>query len=103
MRSVAPRSRVRAMSRSRRVASATVVALTVFTGVLGAPSVAHAAPGVRYVSPTGGGSACTVKHPCEFIAALNGASAGDSVILEPGTYPGPGASYPQTITDGAAS
>jgi hypothetical protein len=41
----------------------------------------------RYASPTGSGTACSSASPCGITDAVNGASAGDEVIVSPGDYP----------------
>lgn len=72
----------------RRWASA--LAPLLLGGVLaGAPSPAEATgPTIRYVSPEGGGTACTLSAPCATTrAAVNAAEAGDEVVLLPGDYP----------------
>ena len=65
-----------------------VVFVALLVGVL--PSVAFGA--VRYTSPTGGAPSagqCTQAAPCNFVSALSGAGVadGDTVMVEPGTYP----------------
>jgi hypothetical protein len=40
----------------------------------------------RYASPTGTGAVCTQVAPCTITVAINNASNGDDVIVEPGSY-----------------
>jgi hypothetical protein len=47
---------------------------------------AHALAAQRYASPAGSGSACTSGTPCDLQTAVNGSSAGDEVIVNPGDY-----------------
>jgi hypothetical protein len=43
----------------------------------------------RYASPGGSGSACSQSSPCAIQIALNNASTGDEVIVNPGDYSPP--------------
>jgi hypothetical protein len=56
--------------------------------VLGAAVLAPNATAVpqRYASPSGAGTACTSAAPCTITRAIKHATAGDEVIVEPGTY-----------------
>jgi len=70
-----------------------------------APAVA--APGDRYASPAGSGTACTAAEPCAVPTAVSGASAGGSVLLVSGSYPdlvvaGGGGTAAQPLTVQAA-
>jgi hypothetical protein len=40
----------------------------------------------RYVSPTGGGGACTQGVPCSIVTGINASADNDEVIVTPGTY-----------------
>lgn len=57
---------------------------------VGALMLAAAAPGAsaaqRYAAPSGSGNVCTAAQPCTLGKALNGAAAGDEVIVGPGVY-----------------
>ncbi len=55
-------------------------------------AAAASAPGAlaatqRYASPGGGGTDCSAVNPCGIIEAINNATAGDEVIIQPGDYP----------------
>ncbi len=51
------------------------------------PAAASAAD--RFASPTGTGFACTQVAPCDIVTAVNSASNGDDITIEPGTYGSP--------------
>jgi len=40
----------------------------------------------RYVTPTGGGAACTQATPCSIVFGIEGAAFGDEVVVASGTY-----------------
>jgi len=44
----------------------------------------------RYATPAGFGTTCSSADPCGVIEAVEGAGAGDEVIIKPGEYPLPG-------------
>jgi hypothetical protein len=53
----------------------------------------------RFVGPSGSGSACSLASPCSLATALSGASSGDTVVLNSGTYAGVTISTPNlTVT-----
>lgn len=62
--------------------------LTVVGALLAVASTAPAASAAaqRYASPTGSGD-CSSASPCDVTQAVNGAAAGDEVIVAPGDYP----------------
>src|SRR3954453_2697363 len=64
----------------RRIIVASACAAT----FLGATSVAASA--ARYASPSGSGSTCSQTSPCAIGVAVNNASTGDEVIVNPGDY-----------------
>jgi hypothetical protein len=43
----------------------------------------------RFASPSGKGTACTQPAPCDVITAVNSATSGDDITIEPGTYGSP--------------
>jgi hypothetical protein len=57
--------------------------------------------GQRYAAPAGTGAECAQEKPCSLSEAVNGAKAGDEVILGAGTYPVafPGISAPPGATN----
>jgi hypothetical protein len=75
------------------------------------PDATRSAPGTRFVSPGGIGTACTQAQPCTLPTALAQVTAGDTIYLAAGTYTGVGeaiATITQSLTlyggwDGAAS
>ena len=76
----------------RRWLPVIVLAVTVVLLLWVGPAVASAA--VRYaspsgVAPSGAGPYCTQSAPCDLISAMSGTGVapGDTVLLEPGTYP----------------
>jgi len=46
------------------------------------PAASHS----YFVSPTGGGTACSLASPCSLVGALNQVQAGQEVVLRGGTY-----------------
>jgi hypothetical protein len=60
---------------------------------LGALALLIAAPcasaAERFASPAGTGTACTQPAPCDVITAVNSATSGDDITIEPGTYGSP--------------
>jgi len=56
----------------------------------GTPQIARAAPGDLFVSPTGGGTACSQANPCDLQTALSTATDGDTIYIAEGTYIGSG-------------
>jgi Ca2+-binding RTX toxin-like protein len=54
--------------------------------VLGGLAGASPAGAVRYAGPSGSGATCTEDAPCDYKTAIEGAPAGDEVILLPGDY-----------------
>jgi hypothetical protein len=71
-------------SRTRRL-----FLLTVVSGALGAAALSPSAWAAtqRYAIPGGGGTDCSAAVPCKITTAVQGAHAGDEVILNPGDYP----------------
>jgi hypothetical protein len=69
-------------SRAHRLSLLTLVAAALAAASL-APTASAATQ--RYASPGGGGD-CSAASPCSLTYAVNGASAGDEVIVNPGTY-----------------
>jgi hypothetical protein len=71
-------------SRTRRL-----FLLTVVSGALGAAALSTSAWAAtqRYAIPGGGGTDCSAAVPCKITTAVQGAHAGDEVILNPGEYP----------------
>jgi hypothetical protein len=63
--------------------------LTVVSGALGAAALSPSAWAAtqRYAIPGGGGTDCSAAVPCKITTAVQGAHAGDEVILNPGDYP----------------
>jgi hypothetical protein len=55
-------------------------------GVALAMPASASAANTFYVSPGGAGNLCSPESPCPFTATFHAAVAGDTVILEPGTY-----------------
>jgi hypothetical protein len=72
------------ISRTCRIALPTLLG-TLATAAWTAPAVLANAQ--RYAAPNGSGTACTTASPCDIRKAVEGASAGDEVIVEPGDYP----------------
>jgi hypothetical protein len=70
-------------SRTRRL-----LLLTVVAGALGAAALSPSAWAAtqRYASPGGTGTDCSAAVPCRITMAVQGAHAGDEVILNPGDY-----------------
>ncbi len=70
-------------SRTRRL-----FLLTVVGGALGAAALSPSAWAAtqRYASPGGAGTDCSAAVPCKITTAVQGAHAGDEVILNPGDY-----------------
>src|SRR3954447_66691 len=65
--------------RARLLTTAVVV-------LLGLPGAAHAAT-TRYASPFGGTiGSCTSGDPCDLKTAIEGAGAGDEVVVTAGSY-----------------
>jgi hypothetical protein len=55
-------------------------------------AAAATAPGAlaatqRYASPGGAGPECSAVNPCSIVEAINNATSGDEVIVQPGDYP----------------
>jgi hypothetical protein len=73
-------------SRTRRLSLLTVVAAALAAASL-APTASAAAQ--RYASPGGNGD-CSAANPCSITDAIEGAKAGDEVIVTPGDYQPPG-------------
>lgn len=83
-------------------ATATTSLLTL--GLIGAqvvvgPSAHAVGPNTYYAAPSGGGWTCSQTSPCLLPAAIMKTAYHDVVILEPGSYPGPGAVYTDRIQD----
>lgn len=68
--------------------SAWLVATAVITALMSATPVGAAptASPVRFASPTGAGSTCSMTEACSLQQAVDVASAGDFVVLQPGDY-----------------
>jgi hypothetical protein len=62
--------------------------LTIVAALLAVASTSPAASAAmqRYASPTGSGDDCSSAKPCDIRKAVEGASAGDEVIVAPGDY-----------------
>jgi hypothetical protein len=62
--------------------------LAVLAALAAAASTAPAASAAtqRYASPVGSGTTCAAAAPCDFKQAVEGAKAGDEVIVTPGDY-----------------
>ncbi|WP_022930181.1 hypothetical protein [Patulibacter americanus] len=60
------------------------ILLIVLGGALLVPAGASGA--VRHAAPGGTGSACEATTPCRLFTALDGAAAGDEVVVAPGDY-----------------
>jgi hypothetical protein len=88
------------MRRPRRTAAIAGASLAILSaGQLALSSPASALATTRYASPNGSGSTCLKATPCQLAAAMEDSGSGDTVVLEPGTYPGPGASFDTELTD----
>jgi hypothetical protein len=68
------------MNTTRLAPLAALIALAAF-----APNASAATE--RYAAPTGSGTACSSGDPCGIRQAVEGASAGDEVVVLPGDYP----------------
>jgi hypothetical protein len=73
------------MTTSRRSRLALLSVVCTIAAAAAAPPGASAAS-QRYASPTGIGGACSDATPCALQQAIVGSSAGDEVIVGPGTY-----------------
>ncbi len=72
------------MTRTTRTSLSVLVTAA---GLLALPGPAHAAA-VRHAAPAGFGAACSNAQPCTLSQAMNGASAGDEIVLRAGAYSG---------------
>lgn len=70
----------RAVSRVGRTLSAPLAIATLALGTAAADAAQ------RYSTPSGAGSSCTSASPCSIVTAVNSSSAGDEVVVGPGTY-----------------
>jgi hypothetical protein len=83
-------------SRTSRLALLAVLAALAAAASTAPPASASAQ---RYASPTGSGATCAAAAPCAFKQAVEGAKAGDEVIVTPGDYTLTQAVYdPATLT-----
>lgn len=81
-------------SKTRAIASIAVAAVLLLV------PASRAAAAERFASPTGSASnPCTVAAPCDIGTAINSASNGDDVTIEPGTY-GPVPAVPELDDNG---
>ena len=65
----------------RKLTLAAVVAAVSVAAVAGNATAAQ-----RYASPAGNGTVCTLAAPCDIQVAVEGATAGDEVVVGAGTY-----------------
>lgn len=77
----------------------TTFALAAILGGLATPVTHAAASTARYAGPNATSTACTKAAPCSIYTAISGATAGDTVYLEPGDYGGTGSLLTETIED----
>lgn len=82
------------ISRTCRLAP---LALVAAIAAVASSAPAASAATQRYASPGGGGTTCSAAVPCDFRQAVEGAKAGDEVIVTPGDY-----TLTQDVNDPAA-
>jgi hypothetical protein len=74
------------MFTSRRLPLGLLVpVIVVIAAAASAPSASAATQ--RYASPNGGGTDCSAVNPCSIVEAMNHATTGDEMIIQPGDYP----------------
>ena len=71
--------------------------------VLGGLAGACPAGAARYAGPSGSGATCTEAAPCDYETAIEGAPAGDEVILLPGDYGSAATPLSNTVSTSTAN
>src|SRR3954471_7595436 len=71
--------------------------------VVGGLAGASPAGAVRYAGPSGSGAPCTEAAPCDYETAIEGAPAGDEVVLLPGDYGSAAAPLSNTVSTSTAN
>src|SRR3954454_8723015 len=90
---------VRACAFVIRTRLAVVMTALVVGGLAGACPAGAA----RYAGPSGSGATCTEAAPCDYETAIEGAPAGDEVILLPGDYGSAAAPLSNTVSTSTAN
>src|SRR3954468_16190293 len=81
----------------------TRLAVVVTALVVGGLAGASPAGAVRYAGPSGSGATCTEAAPCDYETAIEGAPAGDEVILLPGDYGSAATPLSNTVSTSTAN
>jgi Ca2+-binding RTX toxin-like protein len=88
---------------SMRFVIRTRLAVAMTALVLGGLACACPAGAVRYAGPSGAGATCSEAAPCDYETAIEGAPAGDEVILLPGDYGSSATPLSNTVSTSTAN